>query len=243
MKGEFYKMEFDAWDEGTVELTLDEEAAYLRLCHQMYRRRGPIPNSDRLLCSLWRCHQNKARPLLQRLIAKGKIRITEDGALTNQRVGRELDDRETLRTHRAHAGHTGGIRSGHARRKPLETKGVDEAKRSRGEEIREEKKEPPNPLKGANGCRRHPWPDDWREQLWTAYGKAVEKKPSMAAAEALWRADKTAWADLIGGVNRQSIAVPDPTFRPALHRFIKNEKWTDNYATGPPRPQQSRWAI
>jgi uncharacterized protein YdaU (DUF1376 family) len=143
MKGEFYKMEFDAWDEGTVELTLEEEAAYLRLCHQMYRRHGPIPNSDRLLCSLWRCHQNKARPLLQRLIEKGKIFVTEDQRLANTRTIREVDTRETLGRRRAHAGHTGGIRSGDVRRKSLNGHDTHEAiassKIPTKEEIREEK--------------------------------------------------------------------------------------------------------
>ncbi len=43
MKTEFYKMEYEAWDEGTDDLTLEQEGAYLRLCHQMYRRRGSIP--------------------------------------------------------------------------------------------------------------------------------------------------------------------------------------------------------
>jgi uncharacterized protein YdaU (DUF1376 family) len=138
MKGEFYKMEYDAWDEGTVDLSLEEEAAYLRLCHQMYRRKGPIPNSDRLLCALWRCHQNKARPLLQKLIAAGKVHVTPDGHLTNTRVTQEVDARETLSTRRADAGHTGGIRSGHVRRKSLKNNNPDEAKRSREEKIREE---------------------------------------------------------------------------------------------------------
>jgi uncharacterized protein YdaU (DUF1376 family) len=138
MKGEFYKMEYDAWDEGTVDLSLEEEAAYLRLCHQMYRRKGPIPNSDRLLCALWRCHQNKARPLLQKLISAGKIHITPEGYLTNTRVTQEVDARETLSTRRADAGHTGGIRSGHVRRKALKNNNADEAKRSREEKIREE---------------------------------------------------------------------------------------------------------
>ncbi len=128
--GEFYAMDFDAWDEGTVDLSLEEEAAYLRICHQIYRRHGPIPNSDKLLCSLWRCHQNKARPMLQRLISKGKIQLTEGGHLTNGRATRELDTRETLRRHRVDAGHTGGIHSGHVRRKSLENKESDEAKRS-----------------------------------------------------------------------------------------------------------------
>lgn len=142
--GEFYKMEFDAWDEGTIDLTLEEEAAYLRLCHQMYRRRGPTPNSERLLCSLWRCHPNKARRLLKKLIEMGKIYATPEGHLTNTRVTREVDTRETLRTQRADAGQTGGIRSGESRRKPLKDNDTDEAfassktNKRRGEENREE---------------------------------------------------------------------------------------------------------
>lgn len=138
--GEFYKMEYDAWDEGTMELTLEEEAAYLRLCHQMYRRGQPVPVYDRMLCSLWRCHQNKARPLLQRLIAKGKITMLEDGRVVNNRVREELDARETSRRRKVDAGHTGGTRSAEARRKPLENNNTVEAKSSRGEERRGEDK-------------------------------------------------------------------------------------------------------
>lgn len=147
-RGEFYKMEYDSWDEGTVDLTLEEEAAYLRLCHQMYRRRGPIPKSERLLVALWRCHINKARHLLDALIAKGKIQVTTEGDLTNTRVTREVHARETLRTQRAHAAHTGGIRSGEVRRKSKENNTPTELFAStdrsieerRGEEIREERK-------------------------------------------------------------------------------------------------------
>jgi uncharacterized protein YdaU (DUF1376 family) len=93
--GEFYKMEYDAWDEGTVELSLEEEAAYLRLCHQIYRRKGPVPNSIRLLCSIWRCHANRARRLLFRLVQSGKIIIDDNEQLTNERALAELKNRAT----------------------------------------------------------------------------------------------------------------------------------------------------
>ncbi|MCJ2022155.1 YdaU family protein [Methylobacterium sp. E-065] len=55
MKGEFYKMDFRAWNVGTIELTLEQEAAYLRLCHAMYDVGGPVPNSTRFLQSIFRC--------------------------------------------------------------------------------------------------------------------------------------------------------------------------------------------
>lgn len=119
MKGEFYRMDFDAWDEGTDDLTLEQEAAYLRLCHQMYRRRGPIPKRLPALARMWRCHPNKARKLLADLIDSGKIEETPEGHLTNTRVRQEIDHRETMRTQRAHAAETAGRRSGDVRRKSL----------------------------------------------------------------------------------------------------------------------------
>ena len=91
--GEFYKMEYDAWDEGTVDLSLEEEAAYLRLCHQIYRRKGPVLNSAKLLCSIWRCHANRARRLLTALLQSGKISFTEDRKLTNERASVEIANR------------------------------------------------------------------------------------------------------------------------------------------------------
>lgn len=94
MKTEFYKMEYEAWDEGTDCLTLEQEGAYLRLCHQMYRRRSAIPNEPRMLARLWRCHTNKAKVLVESLIAMGKIHLTADGkGLVNDRVELELNRR------------------------------------------------------------------------------------------------------------------------------------------------------
>jgi uncharacterized protein YdaU (DUF1376 family) len=131
MKNEFYKMYFSAWNDGTHALSLEEEAAYLRLCHHMYLRGGPVEGTDSLLASLWRCHLNKARPLLGRLIAKGKICLTDDGKLINERVRRELVARDEIRTHRAQAGHIGGTHKADARRNSLISNEVLVAKRSK----------------------------------------------------------------------------------------------------------------
>jgi uncharacterized protein YdaU (DUF1376 family) len=246
----FYKHDIAAWRGGTASLTHEQYRVYHVIVEQLMLDEGPVRIHERMLAGLANMSVRAFRKALDELVAAGKLRPSGD-QITNDRAENEL---VSIRNNRENA-KTGGFSSGKARREQRETKEkpnennadaeapLHSSVKPKREEYREEKKEPPNPLKGANGSRRHPWPDDWRVQIWTAYGKAVEKKPSMAAAEALYRADNTAWADLIGGINRQAIAVPDPTFRPALHRFIKNEKWTDNYATGPPRPQQSRWAI
>ncbi|WP_342167089.1 DUF1376 domain-containing protein [Methylobacterium sp. SD21] len=142
MRGEFYKMDFEAWDEGTVDLPLELEAAYLRLCHQMYRSGGAIPNSVRLLQGLFRCGHTRAAALLKQLVAAGKIQVQEDGRLTNQRVTNELAKREQVATKRRAAGHQGGTNSGASRAKPLKDNDTAEAiastLRSREEEKREE---------------------------------------------------------------------------------------------------------
>jgi uncharacterized protein YdaU (DUF1376 family) len=115
MKGEFYKMEYEAWDEAMEHLSLEQEACALRLIHQMYRRRGPVANHLPALARLWRSHQNKARTILKVLLESGIIQLTPEGHLTNTRVRRELDARETQRTHKVDAGKTGGRRSADAR--------------------------------------------------------------------------------------------------------------------------------
>ena len=112
MKGEYYRMDFNAWDEGTVELPLEQEAAYLRLCHQMYRMSGPIPNSPKLLRSIFRCGHNKAQALLRKLIAAKKITLNDDGFLNQTRVSRELQARQELAIARGISGRTGGLVSG-----------------------------------------------------------------------------------------------------------------------------------
>lgn len=110
MRGEFYKMDYEAWDEGTIDLSLEQEAAYLRLCHQMYRRYGPVPNSPRLLQVIWRCHHTKAHAILKALIATGKVYVTEDNRLANRRVMRELEERGQVSDMRREAGRKGGSR-------------------------------------------------------------------------------------------------------------------------------------
>jgi uncharacterized protein YdaU (DUF1376 family) len=108
MSGDFYKMFPEAWDTGTVDLTLEQEAAYLRLCHAMYRAGGPIPNSNRLLKGLFRSSHNRATKLLADLIEAGKIDLTPDGHLINERVAAVLHDRGKLSETRSAAGRNGG---------------------------------------------------------------------------------------------------------------------------------------
>jgi hypothetical protein len=106
----------------------------------MYRRRGPIPNSKRLLCVILRCGHVKATALLNALIKAGKITLSEDGMLANQRVTKELVEREYVATNRRVAGHKGGTNSGVARRKSLENQDSHEANASTSSNQRREEK-------------------------------------------------------------------------------------------------------
>jgi len=108
MKGEFYKMDFRAWNTGTVDLSLEQEAAYLRLCHAMYDAQGPVPSSARFLMSIFRCGNSKAAGLVRQLMKAGKIQRTPNGMLINRRVTTELTNRERLSDVRRAAGERGG---------------------------------------------------------------------------------------------------------------------------------------
>jgi len=111
-------MDFRAWNTGTVELTLEQEAAHLRLCHAMYDVGGPVPSSARFLMSIFRCGNAKAAGLVRQLVKAGKIQRSSDGMLSNRRVTAELSNRERLSDTRRQAGERGG----RARQTERETK-------------------------------------------------------------------------------------------------------------------------
>lgn len=84
----YYKMDPAAWDFGTAELTLEEEAAYLRIVNAIHKHDGPVPNNDRVLAGLFRTSTRKARALVDALVASGKVTV-EDGKIWNDRAPEE----------------------------------------------------------------------------------------------------------------------------------------------------------
>ena len=70
----------DDWLAGTLELTLEEEGAYIRICALIYSKGGPIPDNARWLAGMCRVSTRRWRPLRDSLIAKGKITI-ENGLI------------------------------------------------------------------------------------------------------------------------------------------------------------------
>lgn len=136
---EFYKFEIANWNEGTANLTLEQEAAYLRVVNAIRLAEQPITFNIFVLCGLWRCNERKAKRILDELLAAEKIRI-EDGRIVNDKAVEDASALRGLRVERASAGRRGGIESGKVRSKSLETNDTEEAIASTREEKRREEK-------------------------------------------------------------------------------------------------------
>ncbi len=165
---DFYKMDPAAWDFGTANLSLEEEAAYLRLVNAMHKHRGPVPDNDRVLSGLFRSSTRKARSLVNALVEAGKIKI-EDGFITNERALSDLVHRGFVSVSRSESGAKGGRTRAINAAKALETNNQPQANASTREEKRREEKEREaiaSPKKDFRGSRLGPdWtlPDDWRQ--------------------------------------------------------------------------------
>lgn len=134
---DFYKFEIANWNEGTANLTLEQEAAYLRIINAIRLSEQPITFNVFVLCGLWRCNERKARRILQELVDAGKVRV-EGGKIINDKAVEDASTLRGLRVERASAGHRGGIESGKSRAKALENKETAEAIASTREEKRRE---------------------------------------------------------------------------------------------------------
>lgn len=134
---DFYKMDHSAWDFGTTNLSLEEEAALLRIINAIHKHKGPVPDNLRALQGLFRCSPRKAKALVEALIAAGKIN-REGGYLVNRRALSDLAQRGFVSVSRAESGAKGGrIRAINAR-KALINKEPSQANASSREEKRRE---------------------------------------------------------------------------------------------------------
>ncbi|RWR09788.1 DUF1376 domain-containing protein [Paenirhodobacter populi] len=191
---EFYKFEIANWNEGTANLTLEQEAAYLRIVNAIRLSDQPITFNMFVLCGLWRCNERKAKRILQELVDAGKVHI-EDGKIVNEKAVEAASNLRRLRAERASAGSRGGVESGKARSKCLENKDTSEAIAS----TREEKKREditPHPPKGS--VTRF-------DEFWSAYPhRGGAKKNRKVAEEKYHRAVKAGNAEqeIIDGAKR-----------------------------------------
>ena len=115
----FYKMDPAAWDFGTANLTLEQEAAYLRIVNAIHKHDAPVPNIDRVLAGLFRCSTRKARSLVAALLDAKKITV-ENGQIWNFRARSELVQRGFASVSASERGANGGRTRAENAAKPLE---------------------------------------------------------------------------------------------------------------------------
>ena len=96
-----------AWDFGTAELTLEQEAAYLRIVNAIHKHDAPVPNNDRVLAGLFRCSTRKARTLISDLIKAGKLSLDGD-AIWNERARSDMVHRQFVSGSASVRGSKGG---------------------------------------------------------------------------------------------------------------------------------------
>jgi uncharacterized protein YdaU (DUF1376 family) len=98
----FYRMDPWAWDDGTTGLSLEQEAAYLRIVNATNKSDEPIMANRFALAGMFRCNTEKAMRLLRDLEAAGKVQLVE-GRIHNKRADQEIEYRRTLSATRAQA--------------------------------------------------------------------------------------------------------------------------------------------
>lgn len=104
---DFYRMDPGAWDFGTANLSLEEEAAYLRIVNAIHKHKGPVPDIDRVLAGMFRVSTRKARSLLDALVKAGKV-VVDSGLIWNERARSDLIQRGFVSVSRAETGAKGG---------------------------------------------------------------------------------------------------------------------------------------
>ena len=77
--------------------------------------------------------------------------------------------------------------------------------------------------------RRHFWPEGFADLVWSIYPRKTEKQAGMLALAKLHQADRLDWQILTDGIRGLAAAVEDPKFAPALHRWLRAERWNDQY--------------
>lgn len=189
---DWYKMNPVDWNDGTDDLTLEQEAAYLRLCHAIYITERPIRDNGFVVAGLLRCNDRKAKRLISELEAAGKITV-ENGVISNRRAAEEVSNRNRTRAERKLAGSRGGVESAKARAKSLENNDTGQAIASTSVEpdkIREEESREPltpsKPKRYANPCvLLQAVVDPMTAQLYVGFLEEKRKPLVSATAEAL----------------------------------------------------------
>lgn len=216
---DFYRMDPGAWDFGTSSLSLEEEAAYLRIVNAIHKHKGPVPDQDRVLAGLFRVSTRKARALVKALQDAGKVTI-EDGLIWNDRARSDLVQRGFVSISRAESGAKGGRTRAENAAKSLKDKDTDQAIASSREEKRREE------LSEAKASDENP---DFAKQLWDRGVAFLERNgtPNRQAKAMIgkWRKfyQDTDIFDAFAACSKQGVVDPIPWIAARLNGRDKGD--------------------
>lgn len=216
---DFYRMDPGAWDFGTASLSLEEEAAYLRIVNAIHKHKGQVPDQDRVLAGLFRVSTRKARALVKALQDAGKVTI-EDGLIWNDRARSDLVQRGFVSISRAESGAKGGRTRAENAAKSLKDKDTDQAIASSREEKRREE------LSEAKASDESP---DFAKQLWDRGVAFLERNgtPNRQAKAMIgkWRKfyQDTDIFDAFAACSKQGVVDPIPWIAARLNGRDKGD--------------------
>lgn len=216
---DFYRMDPGAWDFGTASLSLEEEAAYLRIVNAIHKHKGPVPDQDRVLAGLFRVSTRKARALVKALQDAGKVTI-EDGLIWNDRARSDLVQRGFVSISRAESGAKGGRTRAENAAKSMKDKDTDQAIASSREEKRREE------LSEAKASDENP---DFAKQLWDRGVAFLERNgtPNRQAKAMIgkWRKfyQDTDIFDAFAACSKQGVVDPIPWIAARLNGRDKGD--------------------
>ena len=126
----WYKRNPQDFHDGTRELSLEARGAYNDVVDMIYIFGGALRMSDTVIASKLVVDVRKWRPLKKQLIASGKLFLTPEGWLHNERAEAELLARQQVNDRRSTGGGSRGHRpdidrtsTGHPQKKVIEFKG------------------------------------------------------------------------------------------------------------------------
>jgi hypothetical protein len=167
-------------------LNVAEQGMYWMICSLIMSEGGPVLQNDRRLSGLCLCRPAEARRLVESLVAKGKIRRSDDGQLSQKRALSEVELSMNRIQNAVENGPKGGRPKGKTQQKqqPEKAEGFSEQKLSltiNHQPLTE--KETPNGVSKRGAYRlEEGWvcPSDWIDE---AVAEGMPKASALAEAE------------------------------------------------------------
>ena len=224
---DFYKMDPALWDVRTSNLTLEQEAAYLRIVNAIHKHKSPVPDNDRVLAGMFRVSTRKARALVNALIDAGKI-MSDNGHLTNDRAISDLVHRGFVSVSMAENGAKGGRTRAENASKAL--KNIDQGQATAS--YREEKRREEKIVAKATIGHCDKFSPKMFEEFWERYPKRIGKADAQKAYVRAMK--KITHDDLMFALSERlpALEAKDKQYRPNPATWLNQERWKDEIDTG-----------